>query len=108
MDDKENNTQGGNRSFEERVFARFDALDARINSVDDRLEKLEAKSYDTKPIWERALVEITETRREMQESFQDFDVRLDRVESVVNATRSEMLTLRADFKEFRANVKEPA
>lgn len=108
MDDKENTTKGGNRSFEERVFARFDALDARLNNMDERLQKLEARSYDTKPIWERALVEITETRREMQDHFQDFDVRLDRVESVVNATRSEMLTLRADFKEFRAHVKEPA
>ncbi len=37
-----------------------------------------------------------------------FDVRLDRVESVVNATRSEMLTLRADFKEFSRSHKEPA
>ena len=115
MDDKENTTQGGNRSFEERVFARFDALDARINNIDDPLEKLEVKSYDTKPIWERAFVEITQTRLEMrngfnamEKRFEDFDVRLDRVDSVVNATCSEMLTLRADFKEFRAHVKEPA
>jgi hypothetical protein len=33
---------------------------------------------------------------------------LDRVESVVNATRSEMLTLRAGFKEFSRSHKEPA
>ena len=108
MTNRENTTQGGNRSFEERVFARFDAIDAR-------LEKLEAKSYETKPIWERALAEVAETRLEMrngfneiEKRFEDFDVRLDRVESVVNATRSEMLTLRADFKEFRAHIKEPA
>lgn len=43
------------RSFEERVFMRFDAVDAR-------LERLESRSYDTKPIWERALTEIHETR----------------------------------------------
>jgi hypothetical protein len=43
------------RSFEERVFARFDAIDERLNDVDARLEKLEAKQYDTKPIWEQAL-----------------------------------------------------
>ena len=46
------------RSFEERVFARFDAIDARLNEVDGRLLGLEQKSYDTKPIWERALAEI--------------------------------------------------
>ena len=48
------------RSFEERVFMRFDAVDAR-------LEKLESRSYDTKPIWERALKEIHETRMELGE-----------------------------------------
>jgi hypothetical protein len=42
------------KSFEERVFARFDSVDAR-------LEKLESSSYDTKPIWERALAAIMET-----------------------------------------------
>ena len=46
------------RSFEERVFMRFDA-------VDSRLERLESRSYDTKPIWERALKEIHETRIEL-------------------------------------------
>src|SRR6266851_3727918 len=46
------------RSFEERVFMRFDAVDAR-------LERLESRSYDTKPIWERALKEIHETRIEL-------------------------------------------
>ncbi|OLE55036.1 MAG: hypothetical protein AUG51_05225 [Acidobacteria bacterium 13_1_20CM_3_53_8] len=96
------------RSFEERVFARFDALDTRLDSVETRLEKLEAKQYDTKPIWERALTEIAEMRQEMRQRYEDFDVRMDRVESVVNATHPEMLTLRADFKEFRGNFKEPA
>ena len=31
------------RSFEERVFARFDALDARMNSFDARFDALEAR-----------------------------------------------------------------
>jgi hypothetical protein len=48
------------RSFEERVFARFDAVDAR-------LETLESRSYDTKPIWERALKAIMEMGLEMGE-----------------------------------------
>jgi len=55
-------------SFEERVFARFDAVDARfdavdgrLETVDGRLETLESRAYDTKPIWERALKEIVET-----------------------------------------------
>jgi chromosome segregation ATPase len=62
------------RSFEERVFARFDAFDARFDSVDgrfdtvdERLEKLEARSYDTKPIWEKALAAIMDMGLEMGE-----------------------------------------
>lgn len=57
------------RSFEERVFARFDAIDARFNAVDAglrdlnaRVQRLESESerraVKTKPIWERALAEI--------------------------------------------------
>jgi chromosome segregation ATPase len=47
-------------SFEDRVFARFDLIDAR-------LEKLESRAYDTKPIWERALAAIMETGLEVGE-----------------------------------------
>ena len=55
----------GSRSFEERVFARFDALDSSIRDLDVRLQKLEAHAYDTKPIREQALKETMETRREL-------------------------------------------
>src|SRR6267378_15002 len=55
MDEEPIQNLSETRSFEERVFMRFDA-------VDSRLERLESRSYDTKPIWERALKEIHETR----------------------------------------------
>jgi chromosome segregation ATPase len=62
------------KSFEERVFARFDSIDARLDTVDARfdavdarLEKLEARAYDTKPIWEKALAAIMETGLEVGE-----------------------------------------
>lgn len=101
----------GGRSFEERVFARFDAFDARFDSVDARfntvdsairnldfrlqtlelgandtnlrLERLELRAFDAKPIWEQALKEIVETRRELSK-------RLDRIEAVVYETRSDL------------------
>ena len=60
MNDEATQNLSDTRSFEERVFIRFDA-------VDSRLEKLESRSYDTKPIWERALKEIHETRMELGE-----------------------------------------
>jgi hypothetical protein len=67
-------------SFEERVFARFDAMDerfnalelsfearfdavdARLDGLDTRVQALEARALDTKPIWERALAEIIEVK----------------------------------------------
>ena len=65
-----------NRSFEGRVFARFDAMDARFDLVDARFDRvdarfdgldtrvqaLEARALDTKPIWEQALAEIVEVK----------------------------------------------
>jgi hypothetical protein len=75
------------RSFEERVFerfdamaarfdgidARFDGIDARLDAIDARLDSLEGRTaalevqaerraLETKPIWERALSEILEVK----------------------------------------------
>jgi phage shock protein A len=61
-----------NRSFEERLFARFDQLDGRFDSMEMvfdglnvRVQALESRSFDTKPIWERALAEILEVKQEV-------------------------------------------
>jgi chromosome segregation ATPase len=88
-----------NRSFEERVFARFDAMDerfdamqtrfeARFSSIDVRLDRvearldgldirvhaLEARALDTKPIWERALAEILEVKKGVEDLNRKIDV----------------------------------
>ncbi|MDQ2921812.1 MAG: hypothetical protein M3R52_09425 [Acidobacteriota bacterium] len=73
----------GKRPFEDRVFARFDALDSAIRDMDSRLQKLEIRAYDTKPIWEQALKEIVETRRELSK-------RLDRIEAIAHETRADL------------------
>ncbi len=84
------------RSFEERVFARFDALDSRLNGMDERLQSLEAKRYDTKPIWERALSEIAETRTEMRAEIAETRTEM---RAEIAETRTEM---RAEFEKTRA------
>ena len=80
------------RSFEERVFARFDAMearfDARFSSIDARLDRVEArldgldvrvqalesKALDTKPIWEQALVGIVEVKESIYDIKRKFEI----------------------------------
>ena len=87
----------GKRPFEERVFGRFDAVDSAIRYLDSRLQglevraddtnsrlqKLEIRAYDTKPIWEQAIKEIVETRRELSK-------RLDRIDAMALETRADL------------------
>lgn len=63
-----------NRSFEERVFARFDRVDARLDGLDIRVHALEARALDTKPIWERALTEILEVKKGVEDLNRKIDV----------------------------------
>jgi chromosome segregation ATPase len=69
------------------ILARLDSIDSRLDGIDSRLDGLETKldgvesrlttledkvdkrSQETRPIWERALSEIAETRAEMHEGF---------------------------------------
>jgi chromosome segregation ATPase len=79
----QNISDTGGDSLEKRIFARFDAVDSGLRDLDARLQKLEARAYDTKPIWEQALKEIIETRRELSK-------RLDRIEAIVHETRADL------------------
>jgi chromosome segregation ATPase len=108
------------RSFEERVFARFDAIDKRFEAIDKRfdvidkrfegvyarfdvlevrLEKLESRSYDTKPIWERALAAITQTNLEVGE----IKTRVAAIETKVGAIETKIGTLEGEVAGVRAD-----
>jgi DNA repair exonuclease SbcCD ATPase subunit len=84
------------RSFEHRVFARFDAMerrfdgrfdamDARFDGLDVRVQALESKALDTKPIWERALAEIVEVKESIYDIKRKFEI-----------VTEDLLELRAD------------
>jgi hypothetical protein len=95
--DQNTDAMNGKRPFEERVFARFDAVDSAICNLDSRLQvldvqttdtnsrlhNLELRAYDTKPIWEQAIKEIVETRRELSK-------RLDRIDAIALETRVDL------------------
>lgn len=44
--------------------------------------------------------------REVRGTVNRLDVKLDRMDSMIHETRSEMLALRADFKELRETIRE--
>ena len=97
MADQNTDEMNGKRPFEERVFARFDAVDSRFDGVDSairgldsRVEKLEIRAYDTKPIWEQALKEIIETKREVVETRRELSKRLDRIDAMALETRADL------------------
>ena len=58
----------------DRVDARFDRVDARLDGLDTRVQALEAKALDTKPIWERALVEIVEVKKGVEDINRKLDI----------------------------------
>jgi chromosome segregation ATPase len=103
------------RSFEERVFARFDAVDenlirldsrvqnleAGVQNVDARVQVLESRSYDTKPIWERALKEILEARLEWGETNRDVAF----LKSDVAVLKSDVAVLKSDVAEIKRELK---
>jgi chromosome segregation ATPase len=111
VSDQNTDAMNGKRPFEERVFARFDSVDSAMRGLDSRLQalevrandtnsrlhnleiraddtnsrlqKLEIRAYDTKPIWEQAIKEILDTRREMSK-------RLDRIDAIVLENRADL------------------
>ena len=83
----------GDKPFEERVFARFDGIEEYLRSLDSRVQVLESRGYDTKPIWERALKEILETRVELKETRDE-----------VKQTRVELKDTRYDLNTFKRDV----
>jgi chromosome segregation ATPase len=95
------------RSFEERVFARFDGIDTRLDTVDLRLETLESRSYDTKPIWENALRAIMDTRKEVgaiKTDLGEVKNRVTVIEAAIGGLATDVGTLRTDVGTLKTDV----
>jgi chromosome segregation ATPase len=102
-------------SFEERIFARFDAMDARFdtvdarfdavdarfNTVEARLEKLEARAYDTKPIWEKALAAIMQTGLEVGE----IKAKVAGIETEIAGMKTDYAGIRSELTEMKRDLK---
>ena len=116
MNEEPNRDLSDHRSFEERIFARFDSIDARFSQVDQRfdtvdarLEKLESSNYDTKPIWERALKEILETRLEvgdLKKQLSAVETKTQAIETRLGTLAAEIMGLRKDYSGLRGELVE--
>lgn len=71
----------------------------RINSVGDDLGALRNDFSGLRN-------EFGGLRNEFQLFRGEIEIRLDRIEGLTNQTRAEMPTLRADFREYKAQPKE--
>ena len=106
MSDNPTRETPDSRSFEERVFARFDALDARIDRFESRIEgkvdaldgrltsleeKVDARLRETRPIWEAVQTRLTSVEE-----------RLGGVEKEVRLVRRTMKALHEDVLRTRA------
>jgi chromosome segregation ATPase len=72
----------GTRSFEERILARLDSIDSRLQVLEEQSER---RALETKPIWERALAEILELRESV-----------DNIERKIDVLSRDMIQLRTD------------
>ena len=82
-------------SFEKRLDswdARLRGVESRFDSVDSRLQGIEAR-FDS----------VDSRLRDVEARF---DSRLDRIESEVKKTGSEFYELRADFRDFKKELRE--
>lgn len=91
----------------ETVLERIGAFDQK---VEDRINTLERKIEDRIDALERKVDErfdqVDARFAKVDERFDQVDIAIDRVASLAYSTKAEMLTLRADFKEMRVQMKE--
>jgi hypothetical protein len=93
MSEENTHNMSDGRSFEERVFARFDALDARLQKLESEAER---RAVETKPIWERALAEILEMQQVLNEFRGDMHDALHDLSRKIGVLGNDMIQLRAD------------
>ncbi|HEU5459955.1 MAG TPA: hypothetical protein VFU83_05640 [Pyrinomonadaceae bacterium] len=79
-------------SFEEKVLAQLESLDGRLASLEKREEE---RAYDTKPIWNRVLTEISEVKIDVSE-----------VKTDVAELKTDVSVLKTDVSELKTEVSE--
>lgn len=87
-DPTKNMTDG--RSFEERVFQELRAMNARLTSLEERVDR---RLIETRPIWEA-----------MQEQLEHLSDKIDRLNAKFDIITSDLYEMRADVKSLNRRV----
>jgi chromosome segregation ATPase len=122
MSDNPTRETPDSRSFEERVFARFDSLDARIDRFESRVEakvdaldgrlttleeKVDSRLRETRPIWEavQTHLENVEARLESVENgLGELKKEVKAVADGVMLLHEDNLRIRIDQRDLRERV----
>ena len=116
MSEDKTKEMNDSKSFEERVFERFERIEGRLVNVEIKISKLEARQYDTKPIWEQALAAISEinsrlgaieTRLDSMDGRLDsMDGRLDSVDGRLDSMDSKFDRVDARFDKLETDMDD--
>ena len=104
MSEDKTKEMNGSKSFEERVFERFERIEGRLVNVEIKISKLEERQYDTKPIWEQvlaAIAEINSRLASMDGRFDAMDGRFDAMDA-----RFDAIDARFDRVDYRFDKLE--
>ena len=131
MSDNPTRETPDSRSFEERVFARFDSLDARIDGLDGRMDrfepriegkvdaldgrltaledKVDSRLRETRPIWEAVLTRLTG----VEERMGNLETEMRQVRRTMRALHEDVLQTRGtqvglddDFRKLNERVEK--
>jgi peptidoglycan hydrolase CwlO-like protein len=92
MSDNPTQEMPDSRSFEERVFARFDSLDARLTVLE---EKVDARLRETRPIWEGMKADLESVKDEVKE-----------INRTVKILHKDVLRVRVEQEELQERIEK--
>ncbi|HZH29945.1 MAG TPA: hypothetical protein VEY11_04220 [Pyrinomonadaceae bacterium] len=88
-----------NSSVLERILTKLEAIDARLQLVENKVEQ---RSFDTKPIWEKALAEIMEVNQRVL----TIDRKLDVLGKDILGLRADQLGIEQRLRKLEAKHDE--
>src|SRR6185369_16979942 len=109
MSEDKTKEMNDSKSFEERVFERFERIEGRLVNVEIKISKLEARQYDTKPIWEQALAAISEINSRLgaiETRLDSMDGRLDSMDGRLDSMDSRFDRVDARFDKLETDMDD--